>query len=92
MVESKQRAHDRLAAIEQSVRAGGAFREADEIAGLELILAVRVAQGRRSGQDQQPLLAPVDVVVGLGSLAGIQLHHRPVEPVGAQERAELAAR
>ena len=80
----EQRAHDRLAAIEQPVSTGRAFREAHEIAGLELILTVRVAQGGRSGQDQQPLLPPIDVVVGLGSLSGIQVHDRPVEPVGAQ--------
>lgn len=28
-------------------------------------------------------------MVGLGSFSGIHVHHRPVEPAGAQERAEL---
>ena len=63
---------------------GWAFREAHKIAGLEMILTLRVAQRERSGQDQQPLLPPIYVVVGLRSLSGIQVHHRPVEPVGAQ--------
>src|SRR5437667_3306598 len=40
----EQPAHDRLAAIEQPVSTGWAFREAHKIAGLELILALRVAQ------------------------------------------------
>ena len=64
---------------------GWAFGEADKIAGLEIILTLRVAQGGRSGQDEQPLLPAIDVVLGLGSLSGIQVHRRPVEPVGAQE-------
>src|SRR5919204_313581 len=58
----KQRAHDRLAAIEQPVSTGWALREAHKIAGLEMILTLRVAQGGRSGQDQQPLLPPVYAV------------------------------
>lgn len=49
-----------------------AFREAHKIAGRKLILPFRVAQGGRSGQDQQPLLPPIHVVVGLRSLSGIK--------------------
>jgi hypothetical protein len=74
----EQRAHDRLAAIEQPTRTGWAFREADEIASLETFLALRVPQGGRAGQDQQPLLPPVDVVIGLGPRFGINLHHRRI--------------
>lgn len=84
-----ERAHDWLPTIDQPVRTGRAFMKAQEIALVELLLALRVAQRGRTGQNQQPLFPPVDVVVGLGSLSRIQLDHRPVEPVGAQERAEL---
>ncbi len=70
--------------MEQPVSTGWAFREAHKVAGLEMILTLRLAQGGRSGQDQQPLLPPIYVVEGLRSLAGIQVHHRPVEPVAAQ--------
>lgn len=83
------RAHDRLAAIEQPVSTGWAFREAHKIAGREIILTLRVAQGEHPGQHEQPLLPPIYVVVGLRSLAGIQVDDRPVESVGAQQRAEL---
>src|SRR5215218_11286023 len=79
----EERSHDWLPTIDQPVRAGRAFMEAHEIAGVEPRLALRVAQRGRTGQDQPPLLPPVDVVVGLGSLSRIQLQHRPVEPVGA---------
>ena len=39
-----QRTHGRLAAIDQPVSTGWAFREAHEIAGLELILTLRVGK------------------------------------------------
>jgi hypothetical protein len=85
----QERSHDWLPTIDQPVRTGRAFMEAHEIAGVEPRLALRVAQRGRPGQDQQPLLPPVHVAVGLRSLSRIQLHHRPDKPVGAQQRAEF---
>jgi hypothetical protein len=55
----------------------------------KIFLALWVPQGGRSGQDQQPLLPPVYVVIRLGPLSGIHLNHRRVEPVGTQQPAEL---
>jgi hypothetical protein len=46
------------------VRSRGALREADEVARLERVLAAGMAQRRPPGDDEEPLLVPVLVVVG----------------------------
>jgi len=51
------------------VRALRPFGEADDVAPAQLVLALGVAERRSTGDDEQPFLVPVLVVVGEGALA-----------------------
>src|SRR3954451_23027029 len=80
---------DRLvAAVEHLVRARGPRREADDVAALEGLLALGVAQDDRPVEDDQPLLAAVLVVVRADALAGRQLVDRRAHLRGADPRSE----
>src|SRR5688572_21419095 len=69
----EEHARGGVASVHQLVRAFGADREEDDVPWLEVVLASGMAQGRAAGQDDQPLLVPVLVVVGVAALAGRQL-------------------
>ena len=88
MVETIRTREHALRAIGHLVGPFGAVDEADQVALRELALAVRVAQGRRSRQDEQPLLLDVLVVVGTDALAGIELVDGCPHLLGAQLWAE----
>jgi hypothetical protein len=55
------------------VCSGGTGRKEDEVPRFELVLAVRMPQGRRARDDQQPLLIGILIVVGADCLARRQL-------------------
>jgi hypothetical protein len=64
------------------VRPLGPFREADDVTRAELVLALRVAERRSAGDDEQPFLVAVLVVVRERPLARLDL---------VEARAELDA-
>src|SRR5438067_10542216 len=82
---------DLLAVVRHLVRTLLALREEDEIAGLELVLAIGVAEGRAAGEHEQPLLTPELVVVRERALAGRQVVHRQAERSSAHELADPRA-
>ena len=64
-----QQPHGRVAAVRELVGAVRAFREAHDLAGLHLLLAVGRSDGDRPLEHEQPLLVGVLVVVGAVALA-----------------------
>jgi len=65
--------------------------EGDDVAWLELVLALRVAQGRVPSDDEEPLLAAVLVVIGKAALARRKLVDRRADQRGAELRREAAS-
>ena len=70
------------------MRARLAGREEGAVPGLELALALGCAQGRPAGEDDQPLLLGVLVVVRADAQAGRELVDRQAELLPADERAD----
>jgi hypothetical protein len=70
------------------VGTGRSLREDDDVAGLEPVLAVRSSEARRSGDDDQPLLAAVFVVVRPRSFPGRQLVETAAEKTAAEALAD----
>ena len=78
------------ACVRELVRALRPFREADDVARLEHVLAVRVPQRRPAAEDDRPLLAAVLVVVRADALPLVQLVDGGTHRRGADLRAEPA--
>src|SRR3954452_3390525 len=66
-------AHRRVATVRHLVRSVRALGEADEVALLQLVLALGIAQRRPAGEHGQPLLLGMLVVVRADALAGIEV-------------------
>jgi hypothetical protein len=77
-----------MRAVDHLVRAARPLDEADDVAGLELALALRRPKRRRAGDDHEPLLVAVLVVVGPRSLARRQLVERGSDLGGVETRAD----
>src|SRR5262249_28594970 len=77
-----------LAVVRELVRALLALGEDDEIAGLELPVAVGVAERRAAREHEQPLLAAVLVVVRERALPRGQVVHREAERRRADQVAD----
>ena len=70
------------------MRARRAFREADDVPGAQLVLAVGNPQRRPARDDEQPLLGAVLVVVGERALARLELVDGRADLLGAEPRPE----
>ena len=70
------------------VRSLRPFSEAHEVAGPELVLPSRIAEGGAAGDHEEPLLRAVLVVVGEGALAGLELVDARAELLGADSLAD----
>jgi hypothetical protein len=80
-----------LGAVDHLVGAGRPFREDDDVAGLEVALAAGSSEARLSGDDDQPLLAAVFVVIGPRSFPGRQLVETTAEKTAAQASADRSS-
>src|SRR5262245_31850587 len=77
-----------LGAVRHLVRAFLTFREADDVARLELLLTCRGPDHGPALEHEQPLLVSALVVVGADALARRQLVNGHAEPRGAEKRTD----
>src|SRR5437764_485899 len=77
-----------LGQVRDLVRAAGAGREADDVAGDEPLGAARAAERRPALQHDQPLLVPVLEVVGADALPRRKLVERAADQPGADPASE----
>ena len=80
IVEKKIARTEPIAMVLQAVSAGGSLRKAQHVPGPKQVFAVGMAQGRRSGEDHDPLLPPMLIVIRRRSSAGIDLDHGRAQP------------
>src|SRR5215204_2160508 len=83
-----QQADGHLAAVRQLVRAFRALGEADDLAGLQGLVAARPANRQRAVENDEPLLVAVLVVVRAIALASPELVDRAAEHRSADRLAE----
>ena len=79
LVREQHHAHRLGRGVRELVRALRPFREADDVARLEHVLAVRMPQRRPAAEHDRPLLAPVLVVVRADALP-LAAARRPSHP------------